>query len=112
MNKDTIIGILLIAAVIIGFGIINSPSEEEIEAQRTADSIANVQSKIAEAKSQIEKDSVLRAKADTLALDTNTLFGISMHGKEQTQLLQNDLIKLEVNSHGGVITKALSPQEY
>ena len=110
MNKDTIIGILLIAAVIIGFGIINSPSEEEIEAQRTADSIANVQSKIAEAKSQIEKDSVLRAKADTLALDTNTLFGISMHGKEQTQLLQNDLIKLEVNSHGGVITKAVLKQ--
>ena len=34
MDKNTIIGILLIGAVIIGFSIYNQPSEEQIKAQQ------------------------------------------------------------------------------
>ena len=107
MDKNTIIGILLIAAVIIGFGIINTPSQEEINAQRAADSIALEQSRISEVKRQIEKDSILNARQDTLGLDTTSLFGVSMHGKGQLLTLQNDVVKLEVNTHGGVISKAV-----
>lgn len=107
MDKNTIIGILLIAAVIIGFGIINTPSQEEINAQRAADSIALEQSRISEVKRQIEKDSILNARQDTLGLDTTSLFGVSMHGKGQLLTLQNNVVKLEVNTHGGVISKAV-----
>ena len=110
MNRDTIIGFLLIAGVIIGFGIINTPSQEELQAQRAADSIAAVQQQMAQVKQQIEADSIRKAKADTMALDTTALFGKSMHGKNQTIVLQNNLVKLEVNSHGGVVSKAVLKQ--
>ena len=40
MNKDTIIGFVLIAVVLIGFSWYNQPSAEEIEAARKQDSIA------------------------------------------------------------------------
>ena len=106
MNRDTLIGIVLIAAVIIGFGIINQPSQEEIAAMREADSIAMEEQRLADIKAQIVADSVAKAKADTAALDTNSLFGASMHGAEQMLTLQNKLVKMEVNSHGGVISKA------
>lgn len=107
MNRDTLIGIVLIAAVIIGFGIINQPSQEEIAAMREADSLAQVEQRLADIKAQIEADSIMRAKADTAALDTNSLFGTSMHGSEQTLKLQNSLVALDVNTHGGVISKAV-----
>ena len=40
MNKDTLIGFVLIALVLIGFSWYNQPSAEEIEAARKQDSIA------------------------------------------------------------------------
>ena len=107
MNRDTLIGIVLIAAVIIGFGIINQPSQEEIAAMREADSLAQVEQRLADIKAQIEADSIMKAKADTAALDTNSLFGTSMHGSEQTLKLQNSLVTLDINTHGGVISKAV-----
>ena len=107
MNRDTLIGIVLIAAVIIGFGIINQPSQEEIAAMREADSLARVEEQIAAAKAQIVADSIQKAKADTAALDTSSLFGPAMHGQEQTLVLQNKLVRLQLNSHGGVISKAI-----
>lgn len=106
MNRDTLIGIVLIAAVIIGFGIINQPSQEEIAAMREADSLARVEEQIAAAKAQIVADSIQKAKADTAALDTSSLLGPAMHGQEQTLVLQNKLVRLQLNSHGGVISKA------
>ena len=106
MNKDTIIGIVLIAGVIIGFGLINQPSKEEIAAQRTADSLAAVQAQLAEVNQQRVADSIKSAKADTAMLNATRIFGEAMHGTEQTKVLQNKLVKLEVNTHGGVISKA------
>ena len=44
MDKNTWIGFLLIAAIIVGFSFINRPSKEELaERQRVQDSIAMVQ---------------------------------------------------------------------
>ena len=42
MDKNTIIGFVLIAVVLIGFSWYNQPSAEQIEAQRKEDSIAAV----------------------------------------------------------------------
>ena len=42
MNKDTIIGFVLIALVLIGFSWWNQPSAEQIEAARKQDSIEAV----------------------------------------------------------------------
>ena len=42
MDKNTIIGFVLIAVVLIGFSWYNQPSAEQIEAQRREDSIAAI----------------------------------------------------------------------
>ena len=57
MNKDTIIGFVLIAVVLIGFSWWNQPSAEQIEAARIQDSIAAVQ----------QEQATKAAKAATLA---------------------------------------------
>ena len=48
MDKNTLIGFVLIAAVLFGFTWYNQPSKEQIEAQRTKDSIENVAKQKAE----------------------------------------------------------------
>ena len=70
MNKDTIIGFVLIAVVLIGFSWYNQPSAEEIEAARVQDSIESVmkekavqEQKIAQEKQQVAVDSA--ALSDT-----------------------------------------------
>ena len=51
MDKNTITGFVLIAALLIGFSWYNKPSDEEIaQQQRVQDSIANVEKKKAAAK--------------------------------------------------------------
>lgn len=110
MNRDTWIGIVLIAAVIVGFGIINQPSKEEIAARRAQDSIQQVQDSLANVRQEIEKAQAAQELADTAALDSNYLFGLSMHGERRTLSLQNKLVKLDVNTHGGMIEKGLLKQ--
>ena len=50
MNRDTIIGFVLIALVLIGFSWYNSPSKEDLEFARIQDSIAAVQQENAKKK--------------------------------------------------------------
>ncbi len=76
MDKKTILGLVLIFAIVVGFSYLNRPSEEEVarlEAQR--DSIARVQAqeeaqRLAEEKARAAQDSAFRnpnmATADTL----------------------------------------------
>ena len=52
MNRDTIIGFVLIALVLIGFSWYNQPSAEQMEAMRKEDSIAAVMKDNAEKKQQ------------------------------------------------------------
>ena len=56
MNRDTIIGFVLIALVLIGFSWWNQPSAEQVEAARKQDSIA-----------QVQKDSLLKAQQQAAA---------------------------------------------
>ena len=54
MNRDTIIGFVLIALVLIGFSWYNQPSAEQMEAMRKEDSIAAVMKENAEKKQEVE----------------------------------------------------------
>ena len=73
MNKNTIIGFILIAVVLIGFSWYNSPSQEQIEAARQQDSIANaLQDKAKKAVAQEAINKKQQEKA--LAADTTALF--------------------------------------
>jgi len=113
MDKNTIIGFILIFAVLVGFSYLNRPSQEQIEAQqRYHDSIALVQQRqleeiansVSAEKNQIEiseelPDSVLQTKLQ----DAYGNFGISAIGEEKLVTLENDLMEIKLSTKGGRI---------
>ena len=107
MNKDTIIGFILIALVLIGFSWYNQPSQEEIEAARKQDSIATVTQQDA-AKKQKAEEAARKAQAEAAAQgDTTAMFYASLNGKNEPVVLKNDKVELTFNTKGGTLAKAV-----
>jgi YidC/Oxa1 family membrane protein insertase len=107
MNKDTIIGFVLIALVLIGFSWYNQPSQEEMEAARKQDSIATVMQQDA-AKKQKAEAAARKAQAAAAAQgDTTALFYAALNGKNQPVVLKNDKVELTFNTKGGTLAKAV-----
>lgn len=107
MNKDTIIGFVLIAIVLIGFSWYNQPSAEEIEAARRQDSIAAVTKEKAIQAQKIAAQTQQTA-ADSAALnDTTALFHQAMNGTSQKVVLKNSKLELTLDTKGGVVKKAV-----
>ena len=105
MNKNTIIGFILIAVVLIGFSWYNSPSQEQIEAARQQDSIANaLQDKAKKAAAQEAINKKQQEKA--LAADTTALFYPALNGKSEQVTLKNSKLELTLDTKGGVVRKA------
>ena len=107
MNKDTIIGFVLIAVVLIGFSWYNQPSAEEIEAARKQDSIAAVIKDNA-AKQQKINEAARKAQAESAAkADSSALFFAALSGTNQSVVLKNDKVELTFDTKGGTISKAI-----
>ena len=111
MNRDTIIGFVLIAVVLIGFSWWNQPSAEQIEAARLQDSIAAVQQEqaakakkdlAAKPQGTVAGDSVASAAADTTAL-----FHAALSGTSEKVVLKNGKLEVTLDTKGGVIRKAV-----
>ena len=101
MDKNTWIGFLLIAAIIVGFSMLNRPSKEQLaERQRLKDSI-NV-ARMAEAEAQRLSDSI------SAQLETTTPQQQEEETKpeEQWVTLQNEHVRLTLSTYGGVIQRA------
>ncbi len=114
MDKNTIIGFVLIAAVLIGFSYLNRPTEEEI-ARRKAynDSIALVQ----EAKQLTQQKAAeqdihdgLPQQEDSLASEQYALslgdFKSAAYGKEEHFTLENDLVEITLSNKGARVISA------
>ncbi len=100
MDKNTVIGFILIAAVLIGFGYLNKPSAEQLAEQARQDSIATVKKDSLE-KASLESDVV----CDTIA---ETVGDSAMESVPETfTTLQNKLISLDISNKGGVLKKAV-----
>ncbi len=116
MNKDSIIGMLLIGSLFIGYFFYTKPTDAEMaEIQRKEkierDSLEMVQQK-AELASKINAENTKRIEPllvdsivanDTVVVVQNKQFGIfsaASVGQEKSIILQNDLIKLTLNSKG------------
>ena len=107
MNRDTIIGFVLIAVVLIGFSWWNQPSAEQIEAARKQDSIAAVMKEQA-AETKKKADQQVKAAIDSAAqADTTALFHQALNGTSQKVVLKNSKLELTLDSKGGIIKKAV-----
>ena len=107
MNKNNIIGFLLIALVLIGFSWYTQPSAEEQRADFVQDSIAKAKhaeiekaSKAAAAKRQANTKAKIEA-------DSTALFYSALKGQEKKIVLKNEKVELTLNTKGGTVEKAV-----
>ena len=108
MNRDTIIGFVLIAVVLIGFSWYNQPSAEEIEAARKQDSIAAVMKEKAAKEQKVAAQKEQKAvTTDSISENTTALFHQAMSGTSQKVVLKNSKLELTLDTKGGVIRKAV-----
>ena len=106
MNRDTVIGFVLIALVLIGFSWYNQPSAEQIEAQRMEDSIAAVMKD--NAKKKEAEEAAKKAEAiEAAKADTTSLFHTALIGEERQVVLKNGKVEVAVSTKGGTISKAV-----
>ncbi len=119
MNKNTFIGFLLIAIILIGFSLLNRPSQEQLEAQRHyRDSVAYAQQVAREAAIQ-EQQAIAAAEtlvAPTSAADSAVLqqqiavaygeFAPAATGEDGYTVMENDLVRLTFANKGGYVYKA------
>lgn len=105
MNKNTIIGFILIAFVLIGFSWYNSPSKEQIEAARQQDSVAHALQE--KAKQQAKQQAQAKQQKELAAIsDSAALFYPSLQGQSQQVTLKNSKLEVTLDTKGGVVRKA------
>jgi len=111
MDKNTILGFVLIALIFIGFTQLNKKSDTEIAAEkRYNDSIALVQTN----KSGVTQPGNSLTKTDSVSFkdSANTVvkgdafgdFSVASQGVEKFYTLENELIKLTISNKGGRIS--------
>ena len=116
MDKNTWIGFLLIAAIIVGFSFVNRPSEEELaERKRVQDSIALVQAQEIEAKliseqitAQLQEEQVT-TPAEDLKQQLAAVYGPfadAAQGQEGLITLENEKVRIGIAYRGGRVAKA------
>ena len=107
MNKDTLIGFLLIGLVLIGFSWYNQPSQEEMDAYRQQqDSITALKQDQETKKAMVEAER--KAKAEEAAKgDTTALFYAALNGQSQNVVLKNEKVELTIDTKGGTLTKVV-----
>lgn len=113
MDKNTLIGFLLIGVVLFAFSWLNQPTAEQVEAQRKLqDSVAKV-----EYAKQLEQEALTAVKNKNISSDILTgesdsahneylknnfgVFAGAMVGEEQFTILENELVELKISNKGG-----------
>lgn len=107
MDKNTIIGFVLIAAVLIGFSWYTQPSAEEVAQQRMQDSITAVAQKNAAAQQGMAEKARRDAAAAQAKADTTAAFYGAMTGTAKDVVLKNSKLELTLNTKGGTVGKAV-----
>ena len=103
MDKNTLVGFILIGAVLIGFSVYNRPSQEEMErARQYQDSIQTV-AQLEAAKREAEATA---QSMQALTLDSTSLFYGANQGIEQFTTLENNLVKVQFSNKGGRVISA------
>lgn len=109
MDKNTIIGFLLIGLLLFGFSWYNQPSEEELARQREA-----YEQQQAQVNAETEQSTTIDiAVSDTTKVESDSVltsvygaFASSAKGVDTVYTLENEKVKLQVSSKGGQIISA------
>ncbi|MDO4190390.1 MAG: membrane protein insertase YidC [Bacteroidales bacterium] len=112
MDKNTVIGLVLIIAIFIGFNIWMRPSKEELaQQQRVRDSIAAVNAEKAAENLRIEE--AMKAQENVEEAINDSLRGLKFgamaaatNGTEEMIQVENEKLRLQFSSKGGMITSA------
>ncbi len=104
MDKNTVIGFILIIAVLIGFSYFNAPSNEEQELTKTKKELTQAEGNLAEGQAagkggQAQDGSLAAAGADTVFKLIN--------GKPLVTYLRNKNVSVGISSKGGEIASAI-----
>lgn len=102
MNKQTIIGFVLMAAVLIGYGWYMQPSDEQIAQAAREDSLAQARKE----KADMERIAQEAAMAEERTSDSTAVFGAVMTGESRQVVLKNDKIEITLDSKGAQIAEA------
>ena len=124
MNKNSVIGIILILGILVGWSIWVTPSKEEIARQREyQDSIyrANreryIQDSIRFAEAQMATEQQVVAQisngemSDAMMRDKYGVFTTTATGKEKIYTIENDVMKLMLTSKGAFV-KTVELKDY
>lgn len=114
MDKNTIIGFVLIALILVGFSVMNSPSKEELaRQQRVNDSIAMVEQAKQQQVQQLEQqksvaltDTAKNVSDSTALTDVFGPFDVAAKGSKEIVTLENEVVKLSFSTLGGRIVSA------
>ena len=116
MDKNTLIGFLLIGVVLFAFSWFNRPTPEQLEAQRRyQDSIAKIEyAQQLELQKQENKSALVEDSLENLPDSVRAqrlqqsfgVFGEAMVGTEDYTTLQNDVVELRISNKGGRICYA------
>ncbi|MFB9897412.1 membrane protein insertase YidC [[Hallella] seregens] len=107
MDKNSIIGFVLIGVVLIGFSWYSQPSQEEQRAQFVKDSTAQANRAKAE---KAAKAAAFKKKQETqqkIQEDTTALFYTALTGQAREITLHNDKVELTFSTKGAQVKKAV-----
>ena len=114
MDKNTIVGIVIIIAILIGFSYFNKPSQQEIEAaRRYQDSVAQIDAE-RQQEAQVQSRNLAGQQQTVVAADTSAAsnstsadrygaFAVAATGQDKFITLENNLMKVTVATKGGKI---------
>ena len=109
MDKNTVTGLILIVAIMIGFGLFNSKQAEKYNQERkTQDSIAQVQEARRIQDAQLADTSTFNYATDDLQTNLlqDTAAQAAMQKPEEFYTIENNLLKITVTNIGGRIYSA------
>lgn len=112
MDKNTILGFVLIALIVIGFYQINKPSEaDQARIKHYNDSIALVEQNKAEAVKNLPNGGIVKdlsTKNDSISKGNNSdtfgEFAIASTGEQKFYSIENELIKITISNKGGRVS--------
>ena len=104
MDKNTIIGLIIIFLILIGFSYFNRPSEEQRREMMRQDSIARVEQQKRELAAQKLRQETQEAEQAVAEAQRKSAVFAQDSITEQIYTLENDKIKLNISTRGGRIT--------